>query len=209
LLCQRVAMRANHEDEESGHFFQNRFHATRIIDEASLLACAAYVDLNPIRASMAKTHEQSDYTSVQRRTESLASTHDQAVPAAKRRDNFLAPVSIDERSDPIGPCASRSGKRCSDKGFLAMSLEDYLQTLDWTARQIAPGKSGRTPADAPPVLQRLGLDTPTWCELVRDFGRLFYLVAGRPECVDPLKSRKMQRRYHLRRRARELLTRAD
>ncbi|MFG0262144.1 MAG: transposase, partial [Novipirellula sp. JB048] len=172
LLCQRVAMRANHEDEESGHFFQNRFHATRIVDEASLLACAAYVDLNPIRAAMAKTLEQSDHTSVQRRIESLTSARDRGVPAAKRRDNFLAPISIDERSDEIGPCASRSGKRCSDKGFLAMPLEDYLQMLDWTARQIAAGKSGCTPADAPPVLQRLGLDTPTWCEQVPDIGRM-------------------------------------
>ncbi|WP_231612689.1 transposase, partial [Novipirellula galeiformis] len=187
LLCQRVAMRANHEDEESGHFFQDRFHATRIVDEASLLACAAYVDLNPIRAAMAKTLEQSDHTSVQRRIESITSDRDEVVPAAKRRDRFLAPVSIDERSDEIGPCVSRSGKRCSDKGFLPMSLEDYLETLDWTARQIAPGKYGRTPADVPPVLRRLGLDTKTWCELVGDFGRLFCLVAGRPESVDPLR----------------------
>ncbi|TWU23977.1 hypothetical protein Pla52o_19000 [Novipirellula galeiformis] len=38
---------------------------------------------------------------------------------------------------------------------------------------------------------------------------LFCLVAGRPESVDPLRSHRTHRRYHLRRRARELLTRAD
>ena len=42
LLCQRVAQRANHEAEESGRFFQDRYRATRLVDEASLLACAAY-----------------------------------------------------------------------------------------------------------------------------------------------------------------------
>ncbi|WP_345326932.1 hypothetical protein, partial [Novipirellula rosea] len=209
LLCQRVAMRANQEDEESGHFFQDRFHATRIVDEASLLACAAYVDLNPIRAAMAETLEQSDHTSVQRRIESITTDRDDGIPVTNLRDSFLAPISIDERSGEIGPCVSRSGKRCSDKGFLPMSLEDYLETLDWTARQIAPGKCGRTPAEVPPVLKRLGLDSKTWCELVSDFGRLFCTVAGRPECVDPLRSHCTHRRYHLRRRARELLTRVD
>ena len=209
LLCQRVAMRANQEDEESGHFFQDRFHATRIVDEASLLACAAYVDLNPIRAAMAETLEQSDHTSVQRRIESITTDRDDGIPVTNLRDSFLAPISIDERSGEIGPCVSKSGKRCSDKGFLPMSLEDYLETLDWTARQIAPGKCGRTPAEVPPVLKRLGLDSKTWCELVSDFGRLFCTVAGRPECVDPLRSHCTHRRYHLRRRARELLTRVD
>ncbi|TWT66660.1 transposase [Allorhodopirellula solitaria] len=55
LLCQRVTMRANREDDQTGRFFQDRYHATRLADEASLLACAAYVDLNPIWAAMAET----------------------------------------------------------------------------------------------------------------------------------------------------------
>jgi len=64
LLCQRVAVRANHEDDESGRFFQDRFKLTRLLDEASLLACAAYLDLNLIRAAMAQTLQTSDHTSV-------------------------------------------------------------------------------------------------------------------------------------------------
>jgi len=44
LLCQRVAQRANHEEGETGRFFQDRYRATRLVDEASSLACAAYVD---------------------------------------------------------------------------------------------------------------------------------------------------------------------
>ncbi len=59
LLCQRVAQRANHEENEVGRFFQDRYRATRLADEASLLVCAAYVDLNPIRAAMCETLEQS------------------------------------------------------------------------------------------------------------------------------------------------------
>jgi REP element-mobilizing transposase RayT len=225
LLCQRVAMRANHEDEETGRFFQDRYRATRLADEASLLACAAYVDLNPIRAAMCETLEASDHTSAQRRIEAIPaaspSMPDSEAPVTLRPvmsaessagkpappagvDSFLSPLTINERTDPVGPCVSAGGQRCSDKGFLAMRLEDYLQLLDWTARQSVAGKRGVTPAGLPPVLQRLGLDGSKWCELVGDFGRLYSTVAGRPECVDALRSHRTHRRYHLRRRVREL-----
>ena len=36
LLCQRTAMRANREDEETGRFFQDRYKATRLVDEAGV-----------------------------------------------------------------------------------------------------------------------------------------------------------------------------
>ncbi len=85
-----------------------------------------------------------------------------------------------------------------------MSIEEYLELLDWSARQVAPGKRGSTPGHVPPVLKRLGLDSASWCELVSDFGKLFCTVAGRPEQVDALRSHRTQRRYHLRRRTREL-----
>jgi hypothetical protein len=49
VLCQYIAVRANREDHELGKFWQSRFRAVRLLDEAALLACAAYVDLNPIR----------------------------------------------------------------------------------------------------------------------------------------------------------------
>jgi hypothetical protein len=71
LLCQQIAIRANREDNEIGRFWQSRFRAVRLLDEAALVACAAYVDLNPIRAALAETLEQSDFTSVQRRIQAL------------------------------------------------------------------------------------------------------------------------------------------
>jgi len=89
-------------------------------------------------------------------------------------------------------------------GFLLMSLEDYLEPLDWSARQVVSGKRGKTPENLPPVLKRLGLDRDSWCELMSNFGKLFCTVAGRPEQVDLMRSHRTQRRYHLWRRAREL-----
>ncbi len=49
VLCHYIAVRANREDNELGKFWQSRFRAVRLLDEAALLACAAYVDLYPIR----------------------------------------------------------------------------------------------------------------------------------------------------------------
>jgi hypothetical protein len=84
------------------------------------------VDLNPIRAALAETLEASDYTSVQRRIttlkENVAAVNDSnAVNSARitnRADDFLSPISIDEKNDPLSYRPSRNGKRCSDKGFL-------------------------------------------------------------------------------------------
>ena len=67
LLNQDIAFRANSEDNCKGHFFESRFKSQALLDERALLTCMAYVDLNPIRAAMARTPETSDYTSIQER----------------------------------------------------------------------------------------------------------------------------------------------
>lgn len=209
LLCQRVAMRANREENEVGRFWQDRFFATALADEASLLACAAYVDLNPIRAAMCEKLEDSDHTSVQRRIEAQreeSKREEEPNPDREASDSFLAPLRLDEGSGTVGPCVSASPSRCSDKGFLAMSLEDYLLLLDWTARQSVEVKRGKTPDCVPPILQRLGLAQASWCELVTDFGKLFSCVAGKPSVVDSMRTPHGHRRMYLRRRARELMT---
>ncbi len=71
LLSQNIAQRANREDCEVGKFFQARYRAVRLLDETAILACAAYVDLNPIRAALAETIEESDFTSAQKRAAGL------------------------------------------------------------------------------------------------------------------------------------------
>ena len=68
LLSQKIGIRANREDQETGKFWQARYRAVRLLDETAILACTVYVDLNLVRAAIAETIEKSDFTSAQQRS---------------------------------------------------------------------------------------------------------------------------------------------
>jgi hypothetical protein len=236
LLSQKIGRRANEEDHEVGKFWQARYRAVRLLDDTAVLACAAYVDLNPIRASMATTIESSDFTSGQQRALAIHTAHatpeqrslgqctsisptvrrslSASVGAAGSRSMpgpikpiaaALCPVDLEGNGSGIGPCASTGGKRASDKGFLPMTAAKYLELLDWTARQLHSDKPGMTPTETAPIFERLGIQIQAWCELTRNFGRLFSSVAGNPTVIDTTRSRLRGQRYHVPTRTREIL----
>ena len=66
-LNQYIAVKANKEDGCVGKFWESRYKSQALLDERALLACMVYVDLNPIRAGIASSLEQSHYTSIQKR----------------------------------------------------------------------------------------------------------------------------------------------
>ncbi|MEO1526882.1 MAG: hypothetical protein AAFX06_15705 [Planctomycetota bacterium] len=201
LLNQRVAQRANKEDDESGRFWQDRYRAIRLIDEESLVACAAYVELNPIRAGIADTLEQSDHTSIQCRIASEVETRS----AGERRDAFLAKLTLDD-TNPFTPVSqSETGLRCSDKGFLPISTSHYFELLDWTVRQLAIGKKIATPRSTPSILHRLGLTPSNWQSLVTQFSDCFCHIAGKADRVETMRSHRTKSRFNMRQCSRQLM----
>lgn len=227
VLCQFIAVRANREDNEIGKFWQSRFREVRLLDDVAILACAAHVDLNPVITGTVKTLDKVTFTSVHRRIRASAPAKTFSVKAARKTaaksarsadeapavplaaDRFLAPIELGNKGKgKPGMQVSRDGFRCSDKGFLSLTQAEYLEILDWTARQIGPGKVLTKPKSVPAVVEQLNQQLPStavWCELVRDFHHLFGAVAGNPGSVDAMRSLVNGYRYRLSPRARVLL----
>ena len=66
-LNSHIAHRANKEDGRKGHFWEGRFKSQALLNDEAVLACMAYVDLNPARAGLSKTLIKAKHTSIRRR----------------------------------------------------------------------------------------------------------------------------------------------
>jgi REP element-mobilizing transposase RayT len=180
LIAGPLARKANLEEQESGRFWQGRFKCVRLCDEAALLACLAYIDLNLVRAGIATTPEELNHTSLRRRLDANRSGNDPAP--------WLAPLQLDDSS--VGPLPSAGRSRASDKGCLSMSLPEYLILVDWTGRHIVKRGSASIPVNIAPVLERTGIPACHWLHLVQNFGRLFHRIAGAPHAVRQVRPRR-------------------
>ena len=187
-LCEPIAKEANREDKVRGHFWESRYKAQPLLDEMAIAACMAYVDLNPIRAGIAESPESSDFTSAQERikdrqeAQSNRTAEMQAVKTEHgSRAGWLAPVELEPKQKKARE--KRTTRRASNKGCLFMSLDQYLQLLDWTGRQLRRDKPGAISGDLKPIMERLDCTVDSWLDLVRNFRRRFRTEAGRPEAL--------------------------
>ena len=177
--AENIARLSNREDNVTGHFWEGRYKSQQLLDEAAVLACASYIDLNPIRSALAESPETSAYTGAKERIDDLRSgssrtrmsDHEWERSRKCHHSGWMSPIEINERNDAMGSNPAGSRRRASDKGFLRVSLSVYLELLDWTGRQIRRGKRGSIPSHLAPILTRIGLNSTYWCELVSKFGR--------------------------------------
>jgi hypothetical protein len=180
-LCEPIARRANREDRVTGRFWEGRFKSQALLDESAILACSIYVDLNPIRARLAETPETSRYTGaferILARQAAAVSDDKQSTSFAATRDAWLSPIPDADMGGKVA--AAPPATRASNRGFLPLSLDDYLLLLDWTGRQLRADKRGAIPAELLPILERLAINAETWLDTVNCFGRWFHRAVGR------------------------------
>jgi len=157
-LNEFIARKANKEDDCTGRFWEGRFKSQALLDEKALLTCMAYVDLNPIRAKMHNSVEESEYTSVFERI------HSKSHHAEKNNTVYKPLVKF------IG-----AEHQSSD---ICFSLIDYLELVDWTGRCIREDKRGAISAQTPALLGALGLDNEAWFTLANDFGKTYHGAVG-------------------------------
>jgi REP element-mobilizing transposase RayT len=160
-LNEPIARLSNAEDKATGRFWEGRFKSQALLDEKALVACMAYVDLNPIRAMMAETPEESAHTSVKKRI-------DYARNLAQPNRHDRQPTDLlSFAGNPINGMP---------KG-LPFRLTDYLELVDWSGRILREDKRGAIPEHIPAILQRLQINAQNWCYLTRNFeSRLKHLV---------------------------------
>lgn len=142
-----IALRANKEDGCTGRFWEGRFKSQALKDEAALLACMAYVDLNPVRAGMTDDPISSDFTSIQDRIKRKAGIR--SSDTVPRLMPFSNPVS-----------------RRDSSAYIPFTYQDYVQLVRWYGRRRQG--NGKVVEEAPVLLKKVRLTVRQWELLSRE-----------------------------------------
>lgn len=168
-LNEYLARKANGEDKCKGRFWEGRFKSQALLDDAALLSCMSYVDLNPVRAGVAVSPETSDFTSIQERIGQWRED---------RQEGWLKPLQT----------------QGEQKRAIPFTLADYFELTEWAGKAVRDDKRGAIPGQLPPILQRLGMNSHEWLKTMRPYGNRFFLGIGRLEKLRAF-AKKIGRRW--------------
>ena len=159
LLKEPIARRANREDGCTGHFWEGRFKSHRLLDEAAVLACMVYVDLNPIRAGIAKALGECGFTSLIQRLKAI-----KADSARRRRTSRR----------------SGKGRRARRPGGWVIPIESLfsMTTGDYVSLVAHTGGVGQDEGDHAQRLSALGVDPARWSKLLSRTARMYGTAIG-------------------------------
>jgi REP element-mobilizing transposase RayT len=157
-LNEPIARQANKEDKCTGHFWEGRFKSQALLDEGALLSCMVYVDLNPVRAGIAPTPEQSNFTSIQLRIK--------AALMGEQPTTLLPFIGNEHQEKTSG---------------ISFNLKDYLTLVDETGRVIREDKRGAIETKTTNILSRLHISDESWLKLTTNFEGIFTGAVGTAE----------------------------
>ena len=162
LINESIARKANAEDKCTGRFWEGRFKSQALLDEKALAACLAYVDLNPVRACIAKTPENSKHTSIQVR--------------AKKAKASASPNHKHQQPKKLMPFIGNPKKNMPQG--LPFRLTDYLELVELSGRVMRSDKKGHVNYSLPSILKRLNIQADNWITLTTTFEQQFKRWAG-------------------------------
>lgn len=152
VLNEYIARKANQEDECTGRFWEGRFKSQALLDESALLACMVYVDLNPIRAGIAKSLESSAHTSIKQRIKALLKN---------------------EQPKRLRPFKDKK----ANEHTLDFALTDYLALVEMTSRVLIKEKQA-LPSTLPALLTRININIENWLTMSQQFSTVFHGAVG-------------------------------
>jgi hypothetical protein len=164
-MNEHLARRANAEDNCTGRFWEGRFKSQALLDEAGLLTAMAYVDLNPIRAGIAATPEESEFTSIYERIRELK----------------MSSAAVEEGSEQNVkvPLLAFQSSNSKTQPSIPFRFDAYLELVDWTGRAIVASKRGFINGKVPPIMKHLNVDAEAWTLAMRPRGNVFGRAMGK------------------------------
>ena len=183
VLNESIAREANKEDNCTGRFWEGRFKCQALLDEAALLSCMAYVDLNPVRAKVAKTPETSDFTSIKQRIHQILN-QTQTENKINTQPSTLKPFVGNPRKDmPNG---------------IPFDLKEYIELVDITGKCIREDKAGHINQNLPNILTRLNLSEDNWLTITTEFTKVFHGAVGHEHVLQNFsENQQLKRRPNL------------
>lgn len=167
LINEPIARLANREDECTGHFWESRFKSQALFTQEALLACMAYVDLNPQRAKIAHTPESSKHTSIKERIQPCWNADTAINEQIKQGTLYTFQFSIKALLHFEGT------ETHQPQTGIPITKQDYLTLVDETGRIARQDKRGYIPNHLPCILDRLNIQPEHWLLHSTQFERYY------------------------------------
>lgn len=173
-----IARLCNAEVEARGHFWDARFRSRELLDDAAVLTCSLYVDLNQLRAGMADSLEDSRHSAIRQR-----------ILAAREREAHASYDDVQSREPHVSGDFSLAHAQTlfADCCLAPIAVDGPLLTTD-ALRQggvIQRLASGAVPAPAARLLLPANGAAPSEQEASAE-----PTAAARPESAPPVDGRQ-------------------
>ncbi|MBL4827758.1 MAG: transposase [Spongiibacteraceae bacterium] len=167
-LNQVIARQANIEENCTGRFWEGRYKSHPLLSEQVLLTAMAYVDLNPIRAKIATTPENSSHTSIKERIKPTFNVETALENNPDVNSYYFKRFHLKN----LATFEKHVGLKVQH-GIL-FNLSDYLMLVDTTGRIQREGKRGYIPPKVLSIFERLSINPDDWLDDTKKFEDIFY-----------------------------------